>query len=101
MDAFDEERLPEARYELQKLINEEELRNAVLVAIFNMKPRGDDKDDLTEEQEREKKEVLEQRIGFDFIHTGTIKNSYIFDASRNDKKAKVYNLIYDRKFEKR
>jgi ADP-ribosylation factor protein 1 len=56
IDAKDEERLPEARMELHKLMNEEELRNAVLLVIFNLKESSDETKE-TEDQLLERKEV--------------------------------------------
>ena len=62
----DDNRINEARMELQKLMNEEELRNAVLYVIFNDKAKineGDDKDENNEDDDGARKNV--KHLNFD------------------------------------
>lgn len=81
VDISNEDRILEAKMELKKLMNEEELRSTFLIMLFNDKFQGDESKTLSREEEKKMQQIFEEKMGVNQLHPSVIKTSFLINLS--------------------
>ena len=81
IDAMDEINLINARKEIDKLSNEEELRETVFCFLYNVKEGVNCKKNIDDIELEDKKKYLDHSIGMDDMHTFKIRKSFIINIT--------------------
>mmetsp|Transcript_7788 Transcript_7788/g.8480 ORF Transcript_7788/g.8480 Transcript_7788/m.8480 type:complete len:184 (-) Transcript_7788:83-634(-) len=81
VDTADADRIPEARRLLHLLANEEELREAIFLIIFN---RHETDEDLEEDDVEIQHNELKEKLDLHLLHNSIQKRTFYFDVRKKE-----------------